>query len=272
MKTILVPTDFSKTSDNAMLYAAALAQKTKAPLVLLHVYQFPFITPEVSGAVRTYNEIEAACLEVLKKRCDKIKARHKSLAVQYLFRFGTVETEIEKAVKRQKAGLVVMGIQGAGYLAEKFAGSVASAMMHTLKCPVLTVGKNTPFRMPKKIALAYDYMPVKKTCINKLNAFAQLTGAKISVVHVKSQANLMPLSVYAYRGDKLEKMLGAKTGFHFVDDENITSGLQQYVKARKPDMLAMLPESHGFFARLFKEPNAKKVAFHTSVPLLTIHK
>ena len=36
---ILVPTDFSKSSDNAVRYAAAFAEKFGAELIVLHVVQ-----------------------------------------------------------------------------------------------------------------------------------------------------------------------------------------------------------------------------------------
>jgi len=37
MKTILVPTDFSKCADNAMKYALEIAQRTKASITVLYV-------------------------------------------------------------------------------------------------------------------------------------------------------------------------------------------------------------------------------------------
>jgi nucleotide-binding universal stress UspA family protein len=41
MKTILVPTDFSKNAENALHFAIALAKQQKATLILLHAYQMP---------------------------------------------------------------------------------------------------------------------------------------------------------------------------------------------------------------------------------------
>lgn len=37
MKTILVPTDFSKCANNAMMYALEVAQRTRAKIVALYV-------------------------------------------------------------------------------------------------------------------------------------------------------------------------------------------------------------------------------------------
>src|SRR4051812_7903078 len=43
MKKILFPTDFSKASCNAFVYALHLAEKVGAEIITLHVYQFPVL-------------------------------------------------------------------------------------------------------------------------------------------------------------------------------------------------------------------------------------
>ena len=47
MKTILVPTDFSKSANNAAEYAANFAIATKAKILLFHVYNVPIIVSDV---------------------------------------------------------------------------------------------------------------------------------------------------------------------------------------------------------------------------------
>jgi len=47
MKTLIVPTDFSPVSINAMNYAADMALNIDASLLLLHVYQIPVTFTEV---------------------------------------------------------------------------------------------------------------------------------------------------------------------------------------------------------------------------------
>src|SRR5438874_13338459 len=73
---ILVPTDFSKHSDNALTYAIAFAQKFGAELHLLHVVQdlAVFIpdavtaTPPVAPPVETLTAAARAALEQVVKK------------------------------------------------------------------------------------------------------------------------------------------------------------------------------------------------------------
>ncbi|MBK7818144.1 MAG: universal stress protein [Sphingobacteriaceae bacterium] len=47
MKTILVPTDFSRVSNNAIDYAAELAVFSKSKLILFNSYHIPVAVTEV---------------------------------------------------------------------------------------------------------------------------------------------------------------------------------------------------------------------------------
>ena len=172
MKNIIVPVDFSKISENALWYAAQIAVKAKAQLYLLHVYQFPYISPEIPGTITGFEEIEKVSMGQLKKLHDKIYAKYKrKIEITYAFRFGGVESEIKKFAESKKASLVVIGMQGTGYLAQRFFGSVASSLMHTLKCPVLTVGKQYKLAGIKTIAFAHDYKPLtNKKLLKPLNS------------------------------------------------------------------------------------------------------
>src|SRR5690606_19398681 len=66
MKTILVPTDFSKAATNALNYAAALAKKENGRIILLHVYNFVYVSPVVTTAY-TSHQIQIAELEIVKQ-------------------------------------------------------------------------------------------------------------------------------------------------------------------------------------------------------------
>ena len=66
MKTILVPTDFSKIARNAIDYAVEIAKLTKARLILFHVYHATVVPSEMPIVLPT-GEIEKEALDGLKK-------------------------------------------------------------------------------------------------------------------------------------------------------------------------------------------------------------
>ncbi len=62
MKTLLVPTDFSSVSVNAMNYAVDMAQAINAGIVLLHVYNVP-----VSFTDSPVSPVSTVSIEEIKK-------------------------------------------------------------------------------------------------------------------------------------------------------------------------------------------------------------
>src|SRR5215211_5268139 len=58
MDTIVVPTDFSPSADNAMNYAAQLAQIIRASILLVHVYQIPISMNDVPVLMVSAEELK----------------------------------------------------------------------------------------------------------------------------------------------------------------------------------------------------------------------
>jgi nucleotide-binding universal stress UspA family protein len=138
---ILVPTDFSKHSDNALTYAAAFAEKFHAELYLLHVVQdLSVFVPEAAIAVPSMPPVEqltAAVRETLERVIEKNKLRR--FTVHAEVREGSPFYEIIRFAKEQEIDLIILGTHGRSGLAHVLLGSVAEKVVRKAPCPVLTV-------------------------------------------------------------------------------------------------------------------------------------
>ena len=91
MKTILVPTDFSKNAENAVDYAIHLAKTENAKIILLNAYYVMYLNPE-SGMdlmVEQGFAMRENSAEKLKQLSDKIEKT--GFQFQY--------TDLEKALR-----------------------------------------------------------------------------------------------------------------------------------------------------------------------------
>jgi nucleotide-binding universal stress UspA family protein len=139
---ILVPTDFSKHSEVALTYAAALAEKFGAELILLHVVQdlALFIPDAVAVAPPIAAPVEqfaAAAREALERvaRADNLQG----LNVRREVREGTPFYEIIRFAKEGDVDLIVMGTHGHSGLTHVLLGSVTEKVVRKAPCPVLTI-------------------------------------------------------------------------------------------------------------------------------------
>lgn len=139
---ILVPTDFSKHSENALAYAAAFAEKFDAELFLLHVVQdLALFVPEALTAAPPVTppveQLTAAVREALDRLIDSNHLRR--FTVHTEVREGSPFYEIVRFAKEQEIDLIIMGTHGRAGLVHVLLGSVAEKVVRKSPCPVLTV-------------------------------------------------------------------------------------------------------------------------------------
>lgn len=141
LRRILVPSDFSKFSENALTYAIAFAEKFGAELHLLHVVQdlALFIPPEVAVApvAAPVEQLTTAAHTALERT---IRDRNlKGLTVLREVREGNPFAEVTRYAKEHDIDLIIMGTHGRGGLAHVLLGSVTEKVVRKSPCPVLTV-------------------------------------------------------------------------------------------------------------------------------------
>ena len=137
---ILVPTDFSKHSENALSYAAAFAEKFSAELYLLHVVQnlALFIPDAITVAPPIAPPVEQF-LTAARAALDRVVQERnlKQLTIRPEVREGTPFYEIIRFAQENDIDLIVMGTHGR--LAHVLLGSTAEKVVRKAPCPVLTV-------------------------------------------------------------------------------------------------------------------------------------
>jgi nucleotide-binding universal stress UspA family protein len=142
LKRILVPTDFSKFSHNALAYAAALAEKFGSELYLLNVVQnlgvlLPDMVNVTPAVLPTVDQMTVAAKLALERVVKDNQLER--FTVHLEVREGTPFYEIIRFAKDQSIDLIVMGTHGRAGLAHVLMGSVAEKVVRKAPCPVLTV-------------------------------------------------------------------------------------------------------------------------------------
>lgn len=273
MKNILVPTDFSETAENALFYAAELATISNANLIIFHVYNYPVDTADLTLIASVYDQFENLNLESLRELRTKVQAKFGSdLSVEFLCKMGSVVHEVNELIQTKNIDLVVIGTQGKGYLQERFVGSTASDLIQQSTKPVLVIDDKIKFEPIKEIALAFDYKDEESlTAIDPAISFSNLFKAQLSILNVLTQGEVIPSISEAIAGVKLaNKLEGVEHTFHFIKNEDVVTGINEFIVIKSIDLIAMIPKKHSFLANLLHESNSKKMAFHSIVPFLAL--
>jgi nucleotide-binding universal stress UspA family protein len=143
LSRILVPTDFSASSDAALEYGKMLAQRLGASLHMLHVIE----EPDVAGGwgsevyVAELPRIREAALREAETRLNEILTHTERGDVQLSTDIadGRAAPTIIDVARRRHIDLIVMGTHGRSGVAHLLLGSVTEKVLRTASCPVLVV-------------------------------------------------------------------------------------------------------------------------------------
>jgi nucleotide-binding universal stress UspA family protein len=154
LKKVLVPIDFSDTSDVALRYGKALAAAFGSSLHVIHVVHEPYAQP---WAVEAYGFSMASIQEDwIKEANAKLEGvltadDRRSLKATAITILGHPVSEILRFATDERIELIVMGTHGRGPLGHMVMGSVAERVVRHAPCPVLTVHEaEREFVLPDK--------------------------------------------------------------------------------------------------------------------------
>jgi universal stress protein A len=146
IERIMVPTDFSEHSLEALKYAIELAREQEPEVVLVHVVEpLPYGIArwsEPTKLLEHYAETASGELE----RFDKV-AKQLYPKCRSELHFGVVHEVIEELVNNLKIDLVVISMRGQTHLLDFLIGRTAENILRYTPCPVLrirTVGEPKP--------------------------------------------------------------------------------------------------------------------------------
>ena len=142
IRRILHPSDFSRACGAAFTRAVEMAKVNRAELLVLHVLS-PVVPMMGDGYVapQLYEQIESSARAEAQRQLDRLLARAKKAGARAngLLVSGTPYEQITRVARSKRADLIVIGTHGRTGLAKFLLGSVASRVIATATCPVLTV-------------------------------------------------------------------------------------------------------------------------------------
>lgn len=141
IERILLPTDFSDFSKNAMEYAVSLVRMHKAKLYVLHVIEHIF---DISGFYVPHlpvNELYREMEETAKNEIEKFinKKSREGIEVENMVVSGTPFLEIVRTAREKNIDLIVIATHGRTGLEHVLFGSVAEKVVRKSPCSVFVV-------------------------------------------------------------------------------------------------------------------------------------
>ena len=260
MKTVIIPVDFSETSLNAARYAAEmLSEKPDASIILFNLYHRD---NEYETAGTYLDSLKNELLRKGDKEIECVRERGDDLV-----------DSLERLAYQKSATLIVMGITGKSSARQTIIGS------HTLKiamrdvCPVLIVPAQATFNGIKNVALASDFKNVEEiTPVTYLKAVLDFFKPKLHIVNVNSEIHVaLNEELREERAWLADQFSDYDPEFYFITTFDFHETIEQFVQDKNIDIVINVPRNHSFYDSVFKQSATKKLAFHSSIPVLAAH-
>ncbi|WP_109299413.1 universal stress protein [Aquimarina sp. AU474] len=278
MKNILIPTDFSENSWNAISYALSFFKKVRCNFYFLHVSPHQ----KVLGNGSFYdskNQVLDKVVDRDKKQMERLLKRIQKLplnekhsfftSIEYIFFVDT----IRKQIQEKNIDFIVMGTKGASGLKEKTIGSNTGDVITKVKCPVLVIPEEAKYSKLKEVAFPTDYnIYYKSKVLSTIYNILSINHAALRVIHVaKKEQELTNLQ--KKNKDFLQNYFegNIKNSFHFLSNPKIEEAIQCFVESRDIDMITMVAKNLNFFQRILFHPTVEKISYHINVPFLVLH-
>ncbi|MBA4057005.1 MAG: hypothetical protein C0490_19985 [Marivirga sp.] len=273
MKRILVPTDFSDNSANAVEYAAVIAHACKATLTLLNVYtpavsRYSVISPLIAEEV---TETKTELQKKLQLTANTLVKIYPDVKCEVLVGIGETVDEILFFEKSIKPDMIIMGTQGASSIEKVLLGSNAAEIIEKANGPVLVIPAKASCHIPKKILFATDYAYNDIEGAGLLTSLAELFGAMITFVHITTSEDGLEDEqelIEKFAEDIRVATNYANINSRIFSDNTVIMGLDALLGSSGADIIALSTRKRSILEKLYNPSITKKLAQYTSIPLL----
>ena len=288
---ILVPTDFSSHSINAVKVALNLASERKTDLGFVHSY----IDPRLSGAASLSDKLTFELgetedsLNIISTANSKMKAFADSLREKMkngelpVSRFstqvmeGVPEDAINEYAKEHIPFLVVMGTRSAEQKGHDMIGSVTAQVLDECRLPVLSIPStydgSKPFT-PSNILFFSNLDQEDIVAIDALYRFFPSANPNVTIVHIPQRSRFsdrmagksaMALSEYLSKTFSHFKFRSVPISPKIAADE-----LRKELVVQNFNLVVVPNRRKNAFSRLFNPGLAYKILHQADIPMLVI--
>lgn len=277
MKKILFPTDFSKSSLNAFVYALHFAKHTDAEIVVLHVYELPIIDTNYNEApiylAQIYDTIDLGKFENFKDQVPVLRKiaeenQLEDVKMSNVMLEGDLVNNILQIVEKEDVDYVVMGTHGAEGFQELLGGSMTSKIMLNTKAKVLGVPAESEYVAIKRIVFTTKFEEEDIVALKNVTEIAKAFNAHIDCLHIKSPKSKFDQKLLTEWEIMFED---ENVDFHIVESDEVEASVMDFVNTHRSNLLAVLNHKRGFFESIFHSSLTKKLAYHSKTPLLVLH-
>lgn len=257
MKTLLVPVDFTASSDNAVNFSIEWAKKYLYDRIILlrsfysSMYENMIMSADFSNVNEEYlnkkREHEKKMLNELCKQTDEKTGE--GIQVQTAVSELPLIRSVIELIKYENPEMILMGSAAAQSNNEAFVAGNVIAIARVSPVRALIVPENYQYKTVEKALVPVDFKTVGSlNKINRLHSSPRWHDVEIIALNVDAaQRNLNPDENFKETENNLHDYLkNFKHEIYYEADKDVINGILSFKKFKEVQLLIALPGVHSF--------------------------
>lgn len=275
MKQILLLTDFSKNSINAIHYALHLFADDVCDFYLLHVeISKAYVSDDLvtGGSQSIYDSIFKKSKHKLSKLMDDLKTKFKNNNFSYheLLDYDGLTDAINQVKTSKSIDLIVMGSNGITGSKKAVFGSNTIKVIRNVNCPTLIIPEEFAYQKPSEIVVPLGDDALNSLAFSELLKFMERFSDKIHLLRLKPnhETSQEEEKDHKYIADFIKNL---ECAYHVIDGVPMEHVVSCYTQTHNINLTALLVKKETFFEHYFTGSSTSKISNKLRVPLLVFH-
>lgn len=277
MKNILLPTDLSDNSRNAINYAMEFFKNELCTFYILNVQKASNYTTDDLMVAPANTTIHQSVISDIKKKLNILVEELKENYPDEHYTFHTLTDydiftdAIKQVVRSKNIDLIVMGTNGATGAAEVVFGSNTLNVIRKVDCPVVAIPQGFVFTAPKTILFTIDYSDhFVVEGIEPLMDILAKHKPSLRILKIKEDETVT-VADFDDKKHMKDFFKSINHTFHSIINVPTALAINSFVQIMDVDMTAMFIKRETFMERFFRGSETSKISYGTRVPLLIMH-
>lgn len=274
IRHLLLPTDFSVNSKNAIAYGIQLARSIGVQhITVLHTYVVSNTIasePILSAGIPELLQEKQAELDHLKEKITAKVAENTNVSTLLLE--GKLINITHDLIYSKGIDLIVMGISPKNKLEQTIIGSHAINVMRKTTCPIIVVPENAAWTDHPNMAVAIDITQnAAQVPVENVKTMASILGAnKLSLVNVEEGDDHNT----HIQNPNIEKInlafSGTASRLEIISYPNKLQAIDSYCTQKNISLLVLLGRKYGILNTIFHKSLTRQLAYQTHTPILVV--
>ncbi|WP_299102950.1 universal stress protein [uncultured Winogradskyella sp.] len=276
MLSILLPTDFSKNSINAIKYALEFFKYQKVQFYFMHAYRNEFYDHDELVSRAVFDDVLLKVKTASENNLKKLLQEFEELTPNPRYTYHSISAnnslveEANEIAEHKNIDLIVMGTKGKSNERHIIFGSHTFQVLKYVDCPVLAIPSNYKNTQPKNILFPTDFLiPYKRRELKLLSILSKSYRSLIDIIYI-STSNKLSIRQQDHKDFVKDALIVNKVNFKIINSKKVADAIKLYIETNNIDMITMVNTQHSFLEDMLFPSTIDKVSFGLDIPLLAL--